>query len=55
MTRGLGAVLGEIPAASAGMTDLGRGYDGGRRGVAEMGRGCGDEGRGSRMRGKEGD
>ena len=25
--EGLGAVLGEIPAASAGMTGVGRGYD----------------------------
>ena len=42
VVRGLGAALGEIPAASAGMTEWGRGYDGGGAGVAgKGGGGCG--------------
>ena len=35
-----GAVRGEIPAASAGMTELGAGVTEGGVGVADLGRGC---------------
>ena len=47
MRRGLGAVHGEIPATSAGMTEVSkREYDGGGRGCGEGGGGCGGKGAG---------